>query len=158
MCAHGAVICYGVLLEGSDLVDKDETDDAQEDSDVMPGSLDTTAMAGADYVRHYRECIAHGHKAPYATKYAGVMLGLYPWGLRADPSSISSSTEFPAAKSCARSESPDTRDCRFVREHAIAFDEFDIGKCTECDEGAAVIFNRTYERGSSAETVMRRRT
>lgn len=135
LCAHGAVICYGVLLEGSDMIDDDDNDGEPQDQDVIPGSLDTTAMAGADYVRHYRECLARGNKAPYATQYAGVMLVSGDVHMAHDIAVGNPVEEERDDKAARNPYGHNPMDCRFVREHEIAFDEFDIRHCAECGEG-----------------------
>jgi hypothetical protein len=141
LCAHGAVICYGILLDNYD-----PTAEEHSDSDVMPGSDDTTAMAGVQYAEHYRNCIARGKKAQYATIFAGVMI-------------VNGNTDYADEIASGRSVDDDVdistvlnpyghnpRDCRFVRERKIAFDEFDVRHCAECEEDDCDIQQDLRER------------
>ena len=132
LCAHGAVICYGILLDNYDFNDEEHSD-----SDVMPGSDDTTAMAGVQYVEHYRNCIARGKKPQYAAIFAGVMIVNGKTDYADAVASGSFVANYVDDDKARNPYGHNPMGCRFVREHEIAFDEFDICRCASCDEGGA---------------------
>ena len=141
LCAHGAVICYGILLDNYDFNDEEHSD-----SDVMPGSDDTTAMAGVKYVEHYRNCIARGKNAQYASIFAGVMIVNGKTDYAAE---IASGRFIDDDMEDAKARNPyghNPMDCRFVRVREIASDEFDVRHCAECEEDDCDIQQDLRER------------